>query len=68
MPSPGIITRLPLILLALGGPGPTADSIRCQGGRQDERADEAGPPVPTELLSGQPEQSGQSGRSGNCQY
>ena len=58
MPSPGIITRFTLILLALGGPGPTADSVRCQGGREDERVDEACPPVPTELLSGQPEQSG----------
>ena len=61
MPSAGIITRFTLILLALGGPGPTANSVRCQGGRADERVDEAGPPVPAELLSRQPEQSGQSG-------
>ena len=27
MPSPGIITSFTLILLALGGPGPTADSV-----------------------------------------
>ena len=27
MPSPGIITRLTLISLALGGPGPAADSV-----------------------------------------
>ena len=41
-----------------GGVGPAADPLRPEGGREDERADAACSPVPSELLSFKPKQSG----------
>ena len=41
-----------------GGVGPAADPLRPEGGREDERADAARPPVPSELLSFKPKQPG----------
>ena len=42
----------------LGGPGPAADSIRCQRRCSNERVNETSPYIPSELLPWQSEQSG----------